>query len=206
MAVPVVIGKSTFDYAPLRTEQSRLAKTLVVPSPRDKDDTSQTLEVIDNQATPFKYPTFIKVFFDKAGQLPRFELWMKDNFDQQYNLSQGFALTGTPPNNAANSATTGIGINDDPLVGGFLAQSRVSADYVISPVTGEIRKGGTLNALTGLVTGGILVGTVKFDGVTGLALAAINTRIADISNSVEGLTKILSVVGGNLDITLNLIR
>ncbi len=206
MAVPVVIGKSTFDYAPLRTEQSRLAKTLVVPSPRDKDDTSQTLEVVDNQATPFKYPTFIKVFFDRPGQLPRFELWMKDNFDQEYNLSQGFNLTGTPPNNAANSATTGIGINDDPLVAGLLPQSRVSADYVISPVTGEIRKGGTLNAVTGLVTGGTLVGTVKFDGVTGLALAAINTRIADISNSVEGLTKVLSVVGGNLEATLNLIR
>jgi hypothetical protein len=57
-----------------------------------------------------------------------------------------------------------------------------------------------------LVTGGTLVGTVKFDGVTGLALAAINTRIADISNSVEGLTKVLSVVGGNLEATLNLIR
>lgn len=193
MAVPVVIGKSTFDYTPLRNEQSRLAKTLVVPSPRDKDDTSQTLEVVDDQATPFKYPTFIKVFFDKPGQLPRFELWMKDNFDQQYNLSQNLAS---------------IGINDDPLVAGFLAQSNVAANYVISPVTGEIRRGpgATLNATTGLVTGGTLVGTVKFDGVTGLALAAINTRIADISNSVEGLTKVLSVVGGNLENTLNLIR
>ncbi|PIQ26059.1 hypothetical protein COW36_02360 [bacterium (Candidatus Blackallbacteria) CG17_big_fil_post_rev_8_21_14_2_50_48_46] len=191
MAVPVVIGKSTFDYAPLRQEQSRLSKTMVIPSPRDKDDTAQTLEVVDNQATPFKYPTFIKTFFDKPGQLPRFELWMKDNFDQEYNLAQGAAS---------------IGINDDPLVAGFTAQSNVAANYVISPVTGEIRLGGTLNATTGLVTGGTLVGTVKFDGVTGLALAAINTRIADVSNAVEGMTKILSVVSGNLDTTLNLIK
>lgn len=191
MAVPVVIGKSTFDYKPLRNEQARLSKTMVVPSPRDKDDTSQILEVVDDQATPFKYPTFIKVFFDKPGQLPRFELWMKDNFDVEYNLSQGLAS---------------IGINDNPLVAGVTYQSNVAANYVISPVTGEIRRGGTLNATTGLVTGGTLVGTVKFDGVTGLALAAINTRIADISNAVEGMTKVLSVVSGNLDTTLNLIK
>lgn len=191
MSVPVVIGKSTFDYKPLRNEQSRLSKTMVVPSPRDKDDTAQILEVVDSQPTPFKYPTFIKVFFDKPGQLPRFELWMKDNFDVEYNLSQGAAS---------------IGINDNPLVAGFSPQSNVAANYVISPVTGEIRAGGTLNPVTGLVTGGSLVGTVKFDGVTGLALAAINTRIADVSNAVEGMTKVLSVVSGNLDTTLNLIK
>ena len=188
MAVPVVIGRTSFDYAPLRAEQSRLAKTLVVPSPRDKDDTAQIFEVVDNQATPFKYPTFIKTFFDKPGGLPRFELWMKDNFDMEYNLSRGVG------------ATQGINfLNGTSL-------STVPAGYVVSPVTGEVNLGGTLNATSGLITGGTQVGTIKFDGVTGLALAAVNTRIADVSNAVEGVTKILSVVSGNLEATLNLIR
>lgn len=205
MAVPVVLGKSTFDFRPLRAEQARLSKQLVLPSPRDKDDTSQVYEVEDNQAAPFKYPTFIKVFFDKQGDLPRFELWMKDNFDQEYNLSQGFNLTGTPANNAPNGAGNGIGINDDPLVAGLLPQSRVPANYVVSPINGEIRQGGTLNA-DGSITGGNHVGQVKFDGVTGLALAAINTRIADVSNAVEGMTKVLSVVNGQYDNVFSLIR
>ncbi len=205
MAIPVVLGASSFDYAPLRNEQNRLSKTLVVPSPRDKDDTSQVLEIEDNQATPFKYPTFIKTFYDKEGSLPRFELWMKDNFDQEYNLSQGLIY------DPANPTTTGIGINDNPLIMGFNPFSRTNAAYVISPVTGEVRRSevgnvATLDPDTGLVSGGVLIGTVKFDGVTGLALAAINTRIADVSNAVEGLTKVLSVVSGNLDTVLQIIR
>lgn len=193
MVVPVVIAGSTFDYKPLRAEQARLAKTLVSPSPRDKDDTSQVYEVEDDQVPPFKYPTFIKVFYDKEGDMPRFELWLKDNFDQEHNLSN-------------NNAT--VGINDDPLVAGNAPQSDVPGNYVISPVSGEIWQDATLNADGTVTTTGasILVGTVKFDGVTGLALAAINTRIADVSNAVEGVTKILSVVSGNLEKSLNLIR
>jgi hypothetical protein len=188
MAVPVVLGRTSFDYAPLRSDQSRLAKTMVVPSPRDKDDTAQVFEVVDNQATPFKYPTFIKTFFDKPGSLPRFELWMKDNFDAEFSLSQGVAAT--QPINFLNGASL----------------STVPANYVVSPVTGEINRGGTINPATGLITGGTQVGTVKFDGVTGLALAAINTRIADISNAVEGMTKILGIVSSNMAATMNLIR
>lgn len=190
MVVPVVIGKSSFDYKPLRAEQSRLAKTLVVPSPRDKDDTSRIFEVEDSQPTPFKYPTFVKVFFDRTFDLPRFELWMKDNFDQEYNLSQGIGA---------------LNINDDPLTAAVETPGTVPANFVISPITGEIRQGGTLQP-DGTVTGGTLRGTVKFDGVTGLALAAINNRIADVSNSIEGVTKVLQVVGGNLDGVINLIR
>ena len=73
-------------------------------------------------------------------------------------------------------------------------------------MTGEINRGGTITPATGLITGGTQVGTVKFDGVTGLALAAINTRIADISNAVEGMTKILGIVSSNMAATMNLIR
>jgi len=236
MVVPVVLGKSSFDYTPMRSEQARLAKTLVIPSPRDKDDTSATLEIEDDQATPFKYPTFIKVRYGKEGSLPIFELWTKDNFDQEYKVSKEMITAGTinpPPytlqapatlasyQNPANVGTTIQGINDDPLVGGTLFQSNVSDSYAIDPITGDVYRNAywdvsnpanpTIRDNAGRVPSnaaftGQLIGSVKFDGVTGLALAAINTRIADISNAVEGVTKVLSVCSSNYDSVISLIR
>lgn len=234
MVVPVVLGMSTFDYTPLRSEQARLSKTLVLPSPRDKDDTAQTLEIEDDQATPFKYPTFIKVRYGKEGSLPTFELWTKDNFDQEYKVSKesydgGFTIqlpnvtytisdaSYTSPA-SIGSATSIQGINDDPLVASTLYQSRVNDSYAVNPITGEIfrnafwdannrvikDKNGTPAGVAGFT--GQLIGSVKFDGVTGLGLAAINTRIAEISNAVEGVTKVLSVTSSNMDAVINLIR
>lgn len=229
MVVPVVLGSSTFDYTPMRKEQARLAKTLVLPSPRDKDDTAQTLEIEDNQATPFKYPTFIKVRYDKDGSLPNFELWMKDNFDQEYKISKERpfvnGVAGAVP---AGIGTTTQGVNDDPLVGGILFQSQVANSYAVNPITGDVWRNAYWDPSTRQIKnwnnvaegnaafytpggGGTppapqLIGSVKFDGVTGLALAAVNTRIADISNAVEGVTKILSVCSGNMDAVIALIR
>lgn len=236
MVVPVVLGATTFDFRPLRNEQSRLAKTLVLPSPRDKDDTAQTLEIEDDQTTPFKYPTFVKVRYDKEGSLPVFELWMKDNFDQEYKVSKESYDGGTSINPPAypppitvtdtnytdptsiGGATSTQDINDDPLVGGFLPQSSVNNSYAINPITGDVFRNafwdhvnrvikdadGDLEGTTGF--DGERVGTIKFDGVTGLGLAAINTRIADISNAVEGVTKVLSVVGQNFEAVLSVVR
>lgn len=242
MVVPIVLGRSTFSYEPLRAEQARLAKTLVLPSPRDKDDTAQTLEIEDNQATPFKYPTFVKVRYGKEGTLPIFELWMKDNFDQEYKVSKesvdGGATIQPPPytmtlpgggpyTSPAQIGSTDQGINDDPQVSGTIHLSRVRDSYAINPVTGDIWRNAfwDANPATGRPTirnaagvaegqpgflaganGPQLIGTIKFDGATGLALAAVNTRIADISNAVEGITKVLSVASSNIDNVINLIR
>jgi len=226
MVVPVQIGGSIFDYRPLRSEQNRLSKTLVLPSPRDKDDTAQVLEVEDDQTTPFKYPTFIKVRYDKQGDLPVFELWTRDNFDQEAKISKE-SLTGANPG-AIGTSTQGI--NDDPLVApanNFL--SLVNNSFAVNPITGDIYRNAYWDHTTreiknwnGVAEGAATflndnpgvagnqspqhVGTIKFDGVSGLALAAVNTRIADISNAVEGVTKILSVANGNLDSVLNLVR
>ncbi|MEZ0373417.1 MAG: hypothetical protein ACAI44_30290 [Candidatus Sericytochromatia bacterium] len=215
MVVPVVLGRSTFDYAPLRSEQSRLAKTLVLASPRDKDDTAQTMEIEDDQATPFKYPTFIKLRYGKEGTLPIFELWMKDNFDQEYKVSKE-SLSGANPGGVGTSTQ---GINDDPLVApanNFL--SNVNNSYAINPITGDIYRNAWWDAVNRVIRDatnqtettagftGELIGSVKFDGVTGLGLAAINNRIADISNAVEGVTKCLSVAAGNMDAVISLIR
>lgn len=221
MVVPVVLGKATFDYRPLRAEQARLSKTLVLPSPRDKDDTAQVFEIEDDQPTPFKYPTFIKVRYERDGDLPIFELWVKDNFDQEYKVSKERRF-----NRATNAYIDGIpalnttqGINDDPLVAppnAFL--SNVNNNFAVDPITGEIYRNaywdeslrqildaGGLNPSQGGFQGQLL-GTVKFDAVSGLALAAINTRIADISNAVEGVTKVLSVSSSNMDAVLSIIK
>lgn len=194
MVVPVAFGKSSFDYAPLRSEQSRLSKLLVQPSPRDKDDTSKTFEVEDNQSPPSKYPTFIKMTYGAEGSLPRYELYMRDNFDVEFQISGG-AVGGTASINGGTAT--------------------VPTDFTVSPITGNINSGSVFNPTydggatqtgTSYTTLGINVGTVKFDGVTGLALASINNRIADVSNAVEGVTKVLSVVVGNIDNVLNTIR
>lgn len=250
MVVPVVLGGSTFDYRPLRSEQSRLAKTLVLPSPRDKDDTSQVMEIEDDPSigggagaapnpnrVPFKYPSYIKVRFDKANDLPIFELWTKDNFDQEHKISKesldggGTISAATVPNNYVNQAggaaydttvanvgTTRTQINDNPLVGGNQHDGAINDSFAINPITGEIYRNAFWDHLnrvikdsSGTIAGAVgfsgdLLGTVKFDGITGLALAAINTRIADISNAVEGVTKVLSVAIGNIDAVLNVVR
>lgn len=188
MVVPVAFGKSSFDYAPMRSEQSRLSKLLVQASPRDKDDTSKTLEVEDNQTPPSKYPTFIKMTYGKEGTLPQFDLYMKDNNDVEFKIS-------------GNAVGSTVSIN-----GGT---ATVRSDFTVSPITGDINFGslfaGPYDGFT-YTTTGTNVGTTKFDGITGLALASINNRIADVSNAVEGMTKVLSVVVGNIDNVLNTIR
>ena len=183
MAVPVVLGASTFDYTGLRKEQARLSKMLLLPSPRDIDDTSQVFEVADSNSPPTKYSTFIKVAYDKEGSVPKFTLFMKDNIDTEFDLSTAGPVV---------------------VAGGF----SVNSNYQISPITGEVRQGGVLlaNGTFDPATPGTLKGTVKFDGVSGLSLATINERIADVSNAIEGLTKILSVVSSNIDAVINTIR
>jgi len=236
MVVPVVLGASTFDFNPMRSEQARLSRSLVLPSPRDKDDTSMVMELEDNPVggaspdrVPFKYPTFVKVHFDKTGALPIFELWMKDNFDQEYKISKEHRLD--PQNqtayiNVAPALNTTQQINFNPLIGGGPHDGTVNNNFAINPMTGEVFRNaywdqgrrtivganGVNQNGTHITTGnpgvfqGDLVGTIKFDGITGLGLAAINTRIADISNAIEGVTKVLSVASGNMDAVIQLVR
>lgn len=222
MVVPVVLAGCSFDYTPMRREQARLSKTLVLPSPRDKDDTAQTLEIEDDQATPFKYPTFIKVRYDKEGGLPIFELYAKDNFDQEYKISKERRYNNRTntyiDGSLAGTLNTTQGINDDPLVAGFLPQSNLNNNYAVDPITGEIYRNAYYDEglkaildnsdrpITNPNFSGQRVGTIKFDGITGLGLAAVNTRIADISNAVEGVTKVLSVASSNMDAVINLVR
>ncbi len=213
MVVPVAFGTASFDYRPIRAEQARLSKALVLPSPRDKDDTAQVLEIEDDQEVPFKYPTFMKVRYDKEGSLPIFELWLKDNFDQEYKVSKE-SLTGANPGGIGTSV---ISINDDPLTAAG-PLSDVNNSFAVNPITGEIYRNAYWDASTNLIRdvldrdpsnaafSGVLVGATKYDGVTGLALAAINSRIADYSNAMEGMTKVLSVVVGNLQNALDVIR
>lgn len=218
MVVPVAFGTASFDYRPLRAEQARLSRTLVIPSPRDKDDTSQVLEIEDDQAVPFKYPTFIKVRYDKEGTLPIFELWLKDNFDVEHKVSKE-SLTGAVPAGIAppSAAPTSQPINDDPLTAAT-ALNNVNNSFAVNPITGDIYRNaywdnidkvvrdGSGNAPSDGTFTGTLVGNIKYDGVTGLALAAVNSRIADISNSIEGVTKVLSVAISNLDAVFATIR
>lgn len=214
MVVPVAFGTASFDYRPMRAEQARLSRTLVLPSPRDKDDTAQVLEIEDDQATPFKYPTFIKVRYDKEGTLPIFELWLKDNFDQEYKVSKERLLGGPIPGAIGTSTKA---INDDPLTAAG-PLSDVNDSFAVNPITGDVYRNAYWDSTVNLIIdaaglnpsdaafSGALVGNIKYDGVTGLALAAVNSRIADISNSIEGVTKVLSVALSNLDAVFQTIR
>ena len=216
MVVPVAFGTASFDYRPLRAEQARLSKTLGLPSPRDKDDTAQVLEIEDDQTTPFKYPTFIKVRYDREGSLPIFELWLKDNFDQEYKVSKE-SLNGANPGGIGGATPSTIAINDDPLTAAG-PLSNVNNSFAVNPITGDIYRNAYWDNIDKVIRDrldqdpsnaafeGDLVGNIKYDGVTGLALASVNSRIADISNSIEGVTKVLSVAISNLDAVFAVIR
>lgn len=227
MVVPVVLGATSFDFNTPRSEQARLSRALVLPSPRDKDDTSQVMELEDEPTdsnparVPFKYPTFVKVRFDKEGALPIFELWMKDNFDQEFKISKERRVDPLNPANYIDVAPT-IGttqdINVNPLVGSSPPDGRVNNNFAINPITGEVYRNAYWDQGARVIRDsagntpidnnflGDLVGTIKFDGVTGLALAAINTRIAAVSNAIEGMTKVLSVTSSNYDAVIQLVR
>lgn len=243
MVVPVVLGATAFDFNTPRNEQARLSRALVLPSPRDKDDTSQVMELEDQPTAsnpdrvPFKYPTFVKVRFDKTGALPVFELWMKDNFDQEHKISKesldgGATISNaTIPANYINGTNTGVydttianvgntvaRINTNPLVGGSPTDGEINNSFAVNPITGEVFRNAYWDQVNRVIRDnagntpidnnflGDLVGTIKFDGVTGLALAAINTRIAAVSNAIEGMTKVLSVTSGNYDAVIQLVR
>ncbi|MBF2053093.1 MAG: hypothetical protein IGS03_06460 [Candidatus Sericytochromatia bacterium] len=228
MVVPVVLGATAFDFNTPRNEQARLSRALVLPSPRDKDDTSQVMELEDEPTAsnpdrvPFKYPTFVKVRFDKQGALPIFELWMKDNFDQEFKISKERRVDPLDPTTYIEpppAVNTTQDINVNPLVAGSPPDGRVNNNFAINPITGEVYRNAYWDQGARVIRDangdtpidianfdGDLVGTIKFDGVTGLALAAINTRIAAVSNAIEGMTKVLSVTNSNYDAVIGLIR
>src|SRR5690606_21457168 len=137
--------------------------------------------------------------------------------ERRFNRATNTYIDGIPPLNTTQ------GINDDPLIGptpplpgDFL--SRVNNNFAVDPITGEIYRNAYWDeSLRQILDAcglnpsqmgfqGQLLGTVKFDAVSGLALAAINTRIADISNAVEGVTKVLSVSSSNMDAVLSIIK
>lgn len=227
MVVPVVLGATAFDFNTPRNEQARLSRALVLPSPRDKDDTSQVMELEDQPTAsnpdrvPFKYPTFVKVRFDKSGALPIFELWMKDNFDQEFKVSKERRVDPLDPAtyiDVVPALNTTQLINENPLIGTSPPDGEVNNNFAVNPITGEVYRNAYWDQGARVIRDsagntpidnnflGDLVGTIKFDGVTGLALAAINTRIAAVSNAIEGMTKVLSVTSGNYDAVIQLVR
>lgn len=227
MVVPVVLGSTAFDFNTPRNEQARLSRALVLPSPRDKDDTAQVMELEDippavvNSRVPFKYPTYVKVRFDKDGALPIFELWMKDNFDQEHKISKERRVDPQDPGtyiDGVPALTTRQQINQNPLIGGSPPDGEVNNNFAINPITGEVFRNAYWDQRERTIVdangntpidnnfAGDLVGTIKFDGVTGLALASINTRIAAVSNAIEGMTKVLSVTSSNYEAVIGLIR
>lgn len=213
MAVPVVLGASSFDFRGLRAEQSRLSKLLVKASPRDVNDTSAILEVNDSQVPPSKYPAYIKaVPRDDGTGANDFLLYMKDNFDQEFQIGTTTTTFPTPPlvgapgqGGGGNAPGSTIAINGT-APGPAPPAIVIPSDFMIDSRTGEIFQGREYDGAGVLQIAGTQVGLVKFDGATGLELATINDRIADVSNAVEGMTKILGVVSGNLDTAVNLIR
>jgi len=174
MAVPVKLGGSTFDFEPLRNEQTRLGKVLLNPSPRDDEDPSLTFTVMDARAPANTYSTYVKVFYNKDTDIPTYRLYMKDNLNVEHALD---------------------GSEGDPVtIDAAPDTSTVVANYLIDPVTGKITQG--VNT----------VGYIKFEAESGLSLATINSRLSDINQALDGMTKVMTAVVGTLDNAMNLIR
>ena len=181
MTVPVRLGASTFDFEPLRQEQTRVSKSLLKPTARDQADPSQAFMVSDiASATEVAntYSTYIKMYYTKEGDVPTYRLYMKDNLNVEHELASTTAGT-----------TLTININETTT-------RSIECAYTIDAATGKICKTGNTTP----------VGYVKFEAESGLSVASINSRLSDINQALEGLGKVMSAVIGTLDNAVNLIR
>lgn len=173
MVVPVVYNNSVFDFNSLRAEQSRISREMMNASPRDIKNTSEIFEVEDNAVPPNRYPTFLRTFYGEEGSEPTFELYMRDQFDQEFKLSNtGSAVAINKGDNQINPA-----------------------NFSINSRTGQIFN-----------EAGTEVGGIKFDGVAGLAMGTLGLRLTEVSNTIDGLSKVLTVAGATLDAAINTIR
>lgn len=208
MTIAVSIGGVGFDHSEaLASEQRRIAQYLTFASPRDIDDLSQVMSYswssgagqnpsgdkgpTLNLNVTTQFPTFVQVSFGPLGQ-PVYNMFLRDDNGDLHSLSDGTGsrnrLVVTPGNNATlpTSAQLGAAAKVGTSSG---ADTVIQAGDVIIP-----------NATP------IVVGRVKFEAESGLALASINLRIAEINNVIESLAKVLSVQGDLFNAASGLVR
>lgn len=210
MTIPVAISGVGYDHSEaLALEQRRIAQYLSFASPRDIDDLSQVMRYnwpagAGNNPTNDKgpglnlrvatdFPTFIQTSLDPQGR-PSYGVYLRDDNGDLHSLSDGTSsstnrIVVTPSN--SSSLPTAIQLGAAATV-----SSTTGPSTTIRP--GDIVKPGT--------TPPIIVGRVQFEAESGLALAAINTRIAEINSVIETLAKVLSVQGDLFNAASGLVR
>lgn len=189
MAVAVALGKTFFDTTALKNEHKRLSQELLHANPRDAMDPSQDLTFSCTiNGVLRKFVVYMKGYQDKATDAPSYRFFFKDDNNQEQFFPAGITALPGPPANVQMVAIDGTVRN---VVAGN--------SLVVDMGSGAIRfnnNAGDDNHL----------GQVKFSAATGLEVAQINTRIAELNNALDGLTKVLTVLQSNVDAGISLIR
>lgn len=224
MTIAVSISGVSYDHATaLASEQRRIAQFLTFASPRDIDDLSQIMKYtwpsgafsVTNDTGPTltlssrtDFNTFIQTAFTPSGR-PSFSVYVRDDNGDLHYLS---GSNGTNNVQVATADDTG----SSALIG---KMARLPDNTIIQIQPGDIVRNGNQAVAAGstppavgstttniAANTAVVVGRVKFEAESGLALAAINTRIADINTVIESLAKILSIQSDMFNAASGLVR
>lgn len=194
MTIAVSIDGVSYDASDLiAADQRRISTFLSFASPRDINDLSQIYKYSvpagafsitgDKDAngtaqsfnlfSPEQFNTLIQTSYNAAGQ-PVYDMYFRDDNGVNHYLGGGTGANNVVIASPGNDATSGL-----------LGQ------------TGTLPDGTTLAIQAGDIvqdpgTAKKIVGRIKFEGESGLALAQINNRMADMNNVIEVLAKVLS--------------
>jgi hypothetical protein len=177
MAVAVSLGATGFDFTPLIREQQRLSKQLVEPKAAGRTDPTQPL-VYNPTGLPnaTTYNCYIKVLEPNSNQ---------PGAQPTYQLFYR-------DNNNAETQLASL------PAGAKLGDSTTTGNVFFDLDSGEIRIGAPANYSVG--------GTIQFQAASGLTLAAVNRRLADINSAIEAMSRVMQVANGATEGVQQLLR
>jgi hypothetical protein len=176
MAVAVSLGSTGFDFTPLIREQQRLSKQLLEPKPGSRVDPTQPMVRRFAGPPAQSFNTYIKVLEPNTTQV---------------GAQPTYQLFYRDNNNVENQISSVGAANDLGDAGNF-------GPVYFDLNSGEIRVG------TAAVYQ--VAGTIQFQAASGLTLAAVNRRLADINSAIDAMSKVMQVANGATEGVQQLLR
>jgi hypothetical protein len=176
MAVAVSLGATGFDFTPLIREQQRLSKQLVEPKAAGRVDPTQPL-IFRDATSGVSFNCYIKVLEPNSNQ-PGAQPTYQLFYRNNSNVETSLASIGGT-NTLGDSTNTG--------------------NVMFDLDSGEIRVGPS-------ATNYQVAGTIQFQAASGLTLAAVNRRLADINAAIEAMSRVMQVANGATEGVQQLLR
>ncbi|MBC7545778.1 MAG: hypothetical protein H7338_23855 [Candidatus Sericytochromatia bacterium] len=177
MAVAVSLGSTGFDFTPLIREQQRLSKQLLEPRPGSRVDPTQPLVMRLGTQSFNAYIKVLEPNSTQVGAQPTYQLFYRDNNNVENQISSVSA--GNTLGDATNTGTVSFDLDSGEIRVG--TSPLPSAPYQVS-------------------------GTIQFQAASGLTLAAVNRRLADINSAIEAMSRVMQVANGATEQVQQLLR